>query len=275
MALSLVRISIKHHFMIQILTLANKSYLAIQSHADLVRIVRGSLHNSPFDKMLELRDASRPPGPSLRGVRVLRYRTYDDLAAFFAKSGSSASLDEAEELEAEATVVTEPEQQDMAAQEADDDSDEEQGLPDDGGDGKGHAAQLDQGNQDVDVKLAEELYVEHSAEENTKASIIQKAFRRVRELKELQSSPGLDGRSYRLFMTCQETLKEHKMQKIRDTFQYRLRYLGALPLLLACIDTIYDQLHAAKNEVKQQLNPRRRVNHEMLDELSERLTKLK
>ncbi|PPQ98969.1 hypothetical protein CVT24_003465 [Panaeolus cyanescens] len=244
-------------------------YISVQSHNDLVRVLRSSLQGSPFEKMMELRDASR--SPRLTGSRYLEYKSYDDLVATFAKSGSSAALDDIDVPEPDVITAAASDQQEAVIDDADEGDvpeDEEAGIE------SNVDTTQEKKADEIEINLSEKFYVEHSAEENDKACLIQRAFRHVQGLKDLQISSGLEGRSYRWFLECQATLKGEKMEKAKKTSSYRLRYLGVLPQLLACIDAICDQLHAAKNEVKKQLNPRRQLNHEMLDELSERLTKL-
>ncbi|PPQ98968.1 hypothetical protein CVT24_003464 [Panaeolus cyanescens] len=236
-------------------------YISSETFDDVAKVTRRSMMESNLDEMVEIKDLGKTEGNQapIMGVRRILYCTEEDLATSLGLDGSPTGLENLEEVNVDSSIMPKNNSQEVGGDElAEFDPGKE--MPEDE-------------NMEPTTQIPNDFYVTHSEEEISKACIIQRFIRRVQGRRMSREASGLQGRISKHFELCLRSLEGEKMIRMRNTSQYRLRYMAALPHLMACLDTLYDRLLAAKGKVKKQLQLG--AHGVSLEDVSERYTRLR
>ena len=150
---------------------------------------------------------------------------------------------------------------------------EEENAEDDHIDALNEANEIlsDQEEEDPDfipqVELPEDIHARHSEDEIHAATKIQRAYKRLLELRQLRNQTSLKGRNHFYFHLCWKKVREEN----RKSDEYTQAFLGPLPHLLSSLDYAEHLTMAKKCEMKKQLV---RAKHETLDEISSILSRI-
>lgn len=236
-------------------------YIHSDTFDDLSKAVEHSMIGSSLDEIVVLIDLEMMTGPQAprEGVRRIMYCTEEDLVTALGLAGAPVGLDKLEMHDVPGNISHAHERDEVSGK-------------DDAATGPSSNADPEGENHEPTTQLPDDFYITHSEEEILNARAIQRACRRRQGRNKLRGLSGIEGRAYKSFETCLRSLDEEKMHQLKSNHQYRWRYLGVVPYLLASVDIIYDQLHAAKRKAKKGLKP---LEHNTLEGISERFGLLK
>lgn len=230
------------------------------SWTGLVNAVRWSTAESPLDEMIVLLHADRPRPYPIRHVRQIIYKSPEDIPQLL---GTSHSL-----IESVSTQDANAQAGEVALEENDDDPltlEDESGFDD-----TGEPEEVFLAAEPVEMPPALEA-VKHTEEEIRAAMVIQQAFkrghRRAGRRKAEMAKSNLAASCASFFAIC---LKEAESIDWPNR-AYRLRFLGPLPHLLLCLDTVHTAAQKQKKQIKKDL---REAKHEKLEALDKQLTQL-
>ena len=215
------------------------------------------MQGSPLDEMVQLLQSDRIQSPvhEIFGLRRVTYATTEEILSLLAdlvpsQHLSSSQLPPSDSSSGDSPVV------DL----------EEENAKDDHIDALNEADEiLSDQEEDLDfipqMELPEVVHACHSEDEKHAATIIQRAYRNILELRRLRKQTGPEGQNRFYFHLCWKKVREEK----RKSDEYTQAFLGPLPHLLSCLDSAESLTIAKKREMKKQFI---RVKHETLDEIS-------
>lgn len=228
----------------------NASYVTATSWPDLVKAIRftGTKEKGTSEELIHLRLASKVDGVpnELRGTRSIVYKKVTDIPALL--RGEKIPLSE---LNPDApTFVPSQVSTRPSAHEAERplDAAEEMELgmaapPDEEDAGLDHLVDLEAAVQAVDEGREEQTAVPPTTEEIAAARYLANLYHRRLSHRRGYPKKGLGADRNRYFLACMDAAAARKTKK-----PYGLLYLGPLPHVLVCLDTINSHVLASKKK---------------------------
>lgn len=121
----------------------------------------------------------------------------------------------------------------------------------------------------LETEIPEDLYVGYSEHHVQSATLIQEKFRKKIGRRSMSTEQGLDGAIYRRTAEYHQYIRE-KMGYVLS--EYKIRYQGPLPALLACMEVIEPLVAAQKKSFSKQLVSKH-FRHQDLDEVGLGITR--
>ena len=242
-------------------------YIHAENFDDVVKATRRSMQGSPLDEMVQLLQSDRIQSPvhEIFGLRRVTYAMTEEIPSLLAdlpsQHLSSSQLPPSDLFSGNSPVGVNVDL-------------EEENAEDDNIDALNEAIEiLSDQEEDPDfiprVELPEVIHARHSEDEKHAVIIIQRAYRKILELRRLRNQTGPEGKNRFYFHLCWNKVREEK----RESDEYSLAFLGPLPHLLSSLDSAESLAMAKKREMKKQFASVQ-GKHENLDEISSILSRI-
>ncbi|EGN94529.1 hypothetical protein SERLA73DRAFT_114784 [Serpula lacrymans var. lacrymans S7.3] len=249
-------------------------YISARGWEDLARHVRQSARDSNLDEMVQLHDLSRVPLPNytVSGVRLVAFKRSDDIVSLLTSpetltsksstlKATAAAFTPQQTISSPAKAALAPFAEDNPVEEEDKHDVEETDLDVVGQNPEGQEIMGYQTykNSNTDAAFSEE----HIKAATTFMILYKQLLRRRRKA----PKHGLASHRAQVFTTYQDASCTIEW----PNGYYRLLFLGPLPHIMVCLERVVSYAKTAKDNVKKRLT---RVEHQELEEVSERLTKM-